>query len=754
MKRRMRSALNRTHSLLKVLVLACLVLTFLCRLVLSRTREASAAASRPSLLLGGGGSRPAPPLAVVPVPAELRPSDAGSSDRSAWRGGQGSTQASIDPAYGFNVEVCRQIAVDRPIPDARPAACKSERFDDAALEPAAIIIVEFNEARCTLHRTLHSVIARSPAALLREIVLVDDYSDWPIDPDICALPKVSAHRNTRREGLIRSRMLGVGYSSAPVLVFLDSHVEVNVGWLQPLLAQIAADRTRVVAPIIDDIDYKTFMYKMVVLEQLGHFDWHLTFEWKPLSAANRARQGGEHKPFDTPIHAGGLYAIARSWFDELGAYDRGMDIWGFENAELSFRSWQCGGTLQMLPCSRVGHVFRRHNPYLSASASPLSRNRYRAAVVWMDEYAQLVSGVSAFRPGPEDERWLDERRAIRSRCRPFEWYLREVVPERDVPRNTTALVAGTGRGGRGGDSERCLRPGEGRGGVRLLELGPCSVARPGFELHDDQTLRVDGSCIAPLPESACAAALPSSADEGLRVGRGAPPASGGGACVGLRPCTSSVDSQAHWGWHALGDDGDAAAPVALSSLATGRCLQLEEEETSAAELRQRIVLGECSGLGALSWTTDCGEEGTSVWDRELAGGGVRSLLSEQCLDSLGRGPGGRLATHACHDRGGNQAWRLTADGQLRHPSGVCAVARRTGSVEMQPCAAGHAAGAEQAWRVLPPQKLQHVSTGKCLTGPLAGAAGDLLVDRCSSGNKQQRWLQPGCRKRCGVLWCK
>ena len=140
------------------------------------------------------------------------------------------------------------------------------------------------------------------------------------------------------------------------------------------------------------------------------------------------------------------------------------------------------------------------------------------------------------------------------------------------------------------------------------------------------------------------------------------------------------------------------------------------------------MLGECSGLGALSWTTDCGEEGTSVWDRELAGGGVRSLLSEQCLDSLGRGPGGRLATHACHDRGGNQAWRLTADGQLRHPSGVCAVARRTGNVEMQPCAAGHAAGAEQAWRVLPPQKLQHVSTGKCLTGPLAGAAGDLLVD--------------------------
>lgn len=65
--------------------------------------------------------------------------------------------------------------------------------------------------------------------------------------------KVKLVRSNKRLGLIRARLMGAAAATGDYLIFLDSHCEANVGWLEPLLAWMAEDPKHVVCPSIDRI---------------------------------------------------------------------------------------------------------------------------------------------------------------------------------------------------------------------------------------------------------------------------------------------------------------------------------------------------------------------------------------------------------------------------------------------------------------------------------------------------------------------
>jgi len=76
-----------------------------------------------------------------------------------------------DSQYSINVTLSDEISLDRDLPETRPPVCATLPYDTAHLPKCTIIIPFFNEAPTMILRALHSVLNRSPAHLLQEIIL-------------------------------------------------------------------------------------------------------------------------------------------------------------------------------------------------------------------------------------------------------------------------------------------------------------------------------------------------------------------------------------------------------------------------------------------------------------------------------------------------------------------------------------------------------------------------------------------------------
>lgn len=93
----------------------------------------------------------------------------------------GDDEALGDESYsanGINVMLSDRISYNRTPPDVSNDLCSMIHYDVPSLPSASVIIIFYEEPYSVLLRTVHSVLNTAPSMLLKEIILVDDFSSF------------------------------------------------------------------------------------------------------------------------------------------------------------------------------------------------------------------------------------------------------------------------------------------------------------------------------------------------------------------------------------------------------------------------------------------------------------------------------------------------------------------------------------------------------------------------------------------------
>lgn len=273
-------------------------------------------------------------------------------------------------------------------------------------------------------KTVISAREATPAKVLKEIIIVDDGTNPPLEqdhitPEFQREYGVKLIRNPKTLGLIQAKQIGGDAATGDILVFYDCHVAPQKDYYVPYFVLLKQNWKRLVVPSITNLNIDTWTemprgHGPQMSRCYNTFD--ADFKWIDSDNDNAA-----------PVISGGLFATTRQWWNITEGYDEKMEGWGGENVEQSMRTWLCGGDIISAPESYVAHMWRGPDPRTRAKyrSPPRSAmiNRYRASQGWMGEYSVKMRdefGFSNIEVGD-----LSNIRAVQEKlgCRDYTWFL-------------------------------------------------------------------------------------------------------------------------------------------------------------------------------------------------------------------------------------------------------------------------------------------------------------------------------------------
>lgn len=211
--------------------------------------------------------------------------------------------------------------------------------DKTKLKPTVSVVIPNWNGVYLMRKHLQKVIDASPGA---EIIVADDMStDGSVEYLHQEFPHVMVVERSKREGFAANVNAGVVKALGDIIVLLNTDVEPEKGYLDPLLREFADSSVFAVGSL-----EKSHEQGKEILRGRGVAHWEKGFYIHALGAMDKS---------DTAWVSGGSGAFRRLMWEKLDGMDTLYNPFYWEDIDLSYRARKCGWKARFAQKSVVHH---------------------------------------------------------------------------------------------------------------------------------------------------------------------------------------------------------------------------------------------------------------------------------------------------------------------------------------------------------------------------------------------------------------